>query len=402
MPLFLVPYAEQQFDIRASDGIRSFYVVPSRSFHSSSRFSSRSSVSSCGSFCYVASRPSSRPVVLLFISFVSPCRLAPPSRHAVSSYIRAALVVSLLSSREAGRPLRLVLSNRPRSCVAPVLRRLALSSRFAMRRNGTVLRFFSCRRVFHVVSFHPFVVGVGVSLRGVCWEIELTKTAHFAITVVSVSSGSCSSCRGDVNRARSNGSETRDRCRLVRTPGLSYARRSFPPIDFLARSSPDLGAGEHLRPAGKREPARGGRAKDEEKKRACFPYSFSHSLCLFFSRSRLVIVAVCGIPCRLVSRLVMPSRSVVSFPVCLFRFRPWASRFVVSFSLFVIASRPFCSLTHSVRPVSVSSLIPVRRCCHSYLAPAVSAVVFILVIPLSPSCVSCSLALPIAFPRCPI
>lgn len=88
-----------------------------------------------------------------------------------------------------------------------------------------------------------------------------------------------------------------------------------------------------MRPAGKREPAGRGRAKNEEKKRACFPYSFSHSLCLSVSRSRLVIVAVCGIPCRLVSRLVPPSRSVVSFPVCLFRFRFGASRSVVSFYL---------------------------------------------------------------------
>lgn len=220
-------------------------------------------------------------------SLVSPCRLAlhlvriarrlaPPSRHAVSSYIRAALVVSLLSSREAeralaGRPLRLVLSNRPRSCVAPVLRRLALSSRFAMRRNGTVLRFVPCRRVFHAVSFHPFVVGVGVSLRGVCWEIELIKTAHFAITVVSVSSGSCSSCRGDVNRTRSNGSETRGRFRSIPNTRLAvYARRSFPPIDLLARSSPDLGAGDYLRLADDEEPAGGGRAKRKrEKRRAC-------------------------------------------------------------------------------------------------------------------------------------
>lgn len=123
----------------------------------------------------------------------------------------------------AGRPFRLVLSNRPCSCVAPVLRRLSLSSRFAMRRNGAGLRFFvPGRRAFHVVSFHPFVVGAGVSLRGLCGEIELTKTARFAITVVSVSSGSCSSCCGDGNRTRSNGSETRGRCRSVRMPGRSY------------------------------------------------------------------------------------------------------------------------------------------------------------------------------------
>lgn len=36
------------------------------------------------------------------------------------------------------------------------------------------------------------VVGMGVSLRGACGEIELTKTAHFNALVISVSSCSCS------------------------------------------------------------------------------------------------------------------------------------------------------------------------------------------------------------------
>ena len=43
---------------------------PARLTHAS-RYSVSFLVLSCGSFCYVASRPSYRPVVLLFISFVS-------------------------------------------------------------------------------------------------------------------------------------------------------------------------------------------------------------------------------------------------------------------------------------------------------------------------------------------
>ena len=172
--------------------------------------------------------PPSRPVVLLFISFVSLGVSSSPSRLAVSSYI-----VPPLSSRcyRLGRRnghWQVVLS--VSSCLI-VLARASLPScvvshcRLVLRCVGTgrvCVFFVPGRRAFHVVSFHPFVVGVGVSLRGLCGEIELTKTARFAITVVSVSSGSCSSCRGDGNRTWSNGSETRGSCRSVRMPGRSY------------------------------------------------------------------------------------------------------------------------------------------------------------------------------------
>lgn len=45
---------------------------------------------------------------------------------------------------------------------------------------------------FAFVSSSFVVVGMGVSLRGACGEIELTKTAHFNALVISVSSCSCS------------------------------------------------------------------------------------------------------------------------------------------------------------------------------------------------------------------
>lgn len=140
-----------------------------------------------------------------------------------------------------------------------------------------------------------------------------------------------------------------------------------------------------MRPAGKREPAGRGRAKNEEKKRACFPYSFSHSLCSSVSRSRLVIVAVCGIPCRLACRLVPPSRSVVSFPVCFFSFPPWGVSLVVSpylvslfasrrlassFALLISVrrfARPFVrsSFPHSLRSSSSRPRSPSSRLCSS-------------------------------------
>ena len=180
----------------------------------------------------------------------------------------------------------------------------------------------------------------------------------------------------DENRPRSNGSETRDRCRLIRTLGLSYARRSFPPIDLLARSSPDLGAGEHLRHASKGEPAGGGRAKMRRSVLA-FPYSLRSSFVCPFSRSppSCSLVVVCGISYRLARRLVLPSRSIVSFPVCLFLFPPQGVSLVVSSSLLVIASyrlaflltpfvfaRPFVrsSFPHSLRSSVRLRLVPVR------------------------------------------
>ena len=138
------------------------------------------------SFCVAAFRQSSRLVVLLFISF------------GVSSWYRAVLVVSLLSSRGAERHLRVVFS--VSFCYIIPARACVVSSyRLACRLvgQGGVVLFVPCRRVFSAVSFHQFVVGVGVSLRGVCGEIELTKTARLPFLSHPTPSGSCSSCRGD-------------------------------------------------------------------------------------------------------------------------------------------------------------------------------------------------------------
>ena len=174
--------------------------------------------------------PPSRPAVLLFISFVSLGVSSSPSRLAVSSYI-----VPPLSSRcyRLGRRnghWRVVLSvsschNCPHLCVVIALASSRLVVSFCVAWNGT-----ACVSVLSVGHFltryarlvSSCLVGGSVSWRGACGENELTKTARFAITVVSVSSGLCSSCHGDANRARSNGSETMDRCRSVRPPGLSY------------------------------------------------------------------------------------------------------------------------------------------------------------------------------------
>ena len=130
-------------------------------------------VSSCGPFCYAASRL--------------------PSRWAW---------------RCAGRPPA-VLLYRPRSCVVLILYRAVVpprSSRLAMRGGGTTCVSIPCRRASCAVSLsHSLrlvpvrlrsssfvVVGMSVSLRGACGEIELTKTAHFNDLVISVSSCSCS------------------------------------------------------------------------------------------------------------------------------------------------------------------------------------------------------------------
>lgn len=68
---------------------------------------------------------------------------------------------------------------------------------------------------------------------------------------------------------------------------------------------PRPGAGDHLRPAGKREAAEGGRAKSKRGERACFHRSVSPSRRLS-SRSRLRHLITCGIPSRLV---MLSSRS---------------------------------------------------------------------------------------------
>lgn len=142
-----------------------------------------------------------------------------------------------------------------------------------------------------------------------------------------------------------------------------------------------------------------------------FPIRFLIRSVYPVSRSRLVIVVVCGIPCRLAHRLVPPSRSVVSFPVCFFfRFRLGASR-LSSRSLFsllrlvvLLLFACFRFLTHSVRlrlrPRSSSSLsssssssfVSCSRCLTHFARPFVLAIV-------SRHCVAlASSALPIAFP----
>lgn len=168
MPLFLAPYDEQQFDIRLSDAIEPFL---------------RSAFSPCRLALHLV-----RLARRLVLS-VSSCRLV---------LYRAALVVSLLSSRGAERHLRVVFS--VSFCYIIPARACVVSSyRLACRLvgQGGVVLFVPCRRVFSAVSFHQFVVGVGVSLRGVCGEIELTKTARLPFLSHPTPSGSCSSCRGD-------------------------------------------------------------------------------------------------------------------------------------------------------------------------------------------------------------
>lgn len=100
-----------------------------------------------------------------------------------------------------------------------------------------------------------------------------------------------------------------------------------------------------------------------------FPIRFLIRSVYPVSRSRLVIVAVCGIPCRLACRLVPPSRSVVSFPVCFFfvsALGRLARRLALSRLVICVSSSCFLirfahlrsSLCSSVRPVFVSSLTP--------------------------------------------
>ena len=94
-----------------------------------------------------------------------------------------------------------ILLYRHRPCVVP-----PRSSRLAMRGAGRLAflshvvgrpvpsRFLIRLRLVPVRlrSSSFVVVGMGVSLRGACGEIELTKTAHFNALVISVSSCSCS------------------------------------------------------------------------------------------------------------------------------------------------------------------------------------------------------------------
>lgn len=148
-------------------------------------------------FCIMSSCSSSRHPV-------SPLRLAIPSRLCVSSCIvsscRLVCVEPWGGTILAGRPLcHLVISSSP-------LRRPASFVSSCDAWGGTICVSITCRRASCAVSLsHSLrlvpvrlrsssfvVVGMGVSLRRACGEIELTKTAHFNALVISVSSCSCS------------------------------------------------------------------------------------------------------------------------------------------------------------------------------------------------------------------
>lgn len=139
-------------------------------------------------------------------------RLSPPRPSCRSSFRlaeRSAMrrLVFRLAGRGVGRGVRLAISS-------SLVRRSHLVScrrpapRIARRdeRGGTTCVSIPCRRASCAVSLsHSLrlvpvrlrsssfvVVGMSVSLRGACGEIELTKTAHFNALVISVSSCSCS------------------------------------------------------------------------------------------------------------------------------------------------------------------------------------------------------------------
>ena len=133
-----------------------------------------------------------------------------------------------------------------------------------------------------------------------------------------------------------------------------------------------------------------------------FPYLLRSSFVRTFSRSppSCSLVVVCGISYRLVCTSRLSSRPVVSFPVCLFRFRHVASR-LLSRSLFLLLRLvvlPPYSLRSSVRPVSVSSLallVSVRL-----RSSQLVVIIVIVVVRISPCCLcyrfrSCRPSLPV-------
>lgn len=191
---------------------------------------------------------------------------------------------------------------------------------------------------------------VGVSWRVACGEIELTKNGAscrlpFRLTRLVLV------LRGDGNRARSNGGETRDRCRSIPAArSVVYARRSFPLINPLVRSSPDLGAGELIETGGQGRAGRRG-SGENEKKRACFHRSFPSALSVCLC---LAPVVACGILYRLIPSV---SSFVSSYP----------SRSIVSYCC-VSSVLLFARL--------VPSLTPSVHCRRSCLAPIAPAVVF--------------------------
>ena len=210
-------------------------------------------VSSCGPFCYAASRPNVLP-------FVSSCRLV---------LYRPVLVVSLRHGRGAERPLRGVPS--PPSCyIVPALVLVPSHPVPSFEAWGGAV--VACRSISSGVLCRLVVSvrhGRGVSRVVSMLGNRADKNGAFCLSYRLRLIQLVLVLRGDENRARSNNSETRARCRSVRTPRRAvYARRPFPPINLPACSSPDLGAGEHLTASG--QGRAGGRGSGEkEKRRAC-------------------------------------------------------------------------------------------------------------------------------------
>lgn len=160
---------------------------------------------------------------------------------------------SFVSSRGAERSLRGVICRLTYIVIALASSRLVRLVLRSVGRDGlaflshvvgrrvSICRLGSLLTQFAFVSSPFVVVSVGRFWAWVCGEIELTKTARFIAFRLRLIRLVRACVVSDENRPRSNGSETRDRCRFVRTPGLSYARRSFPPIDLLARLFPRPG-----------------------------------------------------------------------------------------------------------------------------------------------------------------
>lgn len=162
-------------------------VVPSRSAlrRSACRFALRLVLASCRLIVSFVVSPAVSPLVSSCI--VPSCRLA-----CVGSWGGATL-------RGVSRRLAIY---RHHSCVVIALASSRLS-RLVLRCVGrAVLYSVPCRRASLDVSFShslrssPFVVAVGVSWRGVCGEIELTKTARLAFLSHPAHPVACPSCPG--------------------------------------------------------------------------------------------------------------------------------------------------------------------------------------------------------------
>ena len=184
----------------------------------------------------LASRHPVSPLRLVLYRVVVPsrlCRAVGRNDPCVASSLSSCYIVIALAS---SRLVRLVL----RCVKRDVFSRLAVSSRFysvpsfscviAFSRLALLSRWAGqscefcpmssgilCRLVFSLASLISVrlrssqfvIVSVGVSLRGACGEIELTKTARFNALVVSVPYRVRACVVGDSNMARSNDSEAR-------------------------------------------------------------------------------------------------------------------------------------------------------------------------------------------------